>query len=116
MSHAWALLDRPMEIPLASRVKITGYGLPHQQLQIVLGDDSLRRKVYEANSSFLAVVPKDRGEHPAMYSVDAEDGYYIIRDASGAQFVHETPLAGADGVARITKILDTLLFTTIFCL
>lgn len=106
VDHAWARLDQSMAIAPASRVKITSFGLDDQALIVTVDSDELRQAIGESNSAFLQLADASNKAGTAQYRVDTRDGRYIITDASGAQVVEEKPTAGAEGAAKVAKLLE----------
>lgn len=108
VDHAWAKLDAPTAIVLASRAKILSYRIDSQHLRIALGDDLLQQSISASSSNFLEVISPEETNSVATYYVLPEDGRYVIRDASGEQVVNEMPAADAAGADQIKRMLEHL--------
>ncbi len=108
VDHAWAKLDRLVEVTPSCRVKVTALGWDSAPLG-VRSDDALLRQALATltnaiHAPFLVALDESQAE-AAVFRVHVDRGCYVVTDAHGTPLWGARPPASAEGAARVAAAL-----------
>ncbi len=109
LDHAWARLDGPAPVEIASRARILSFGYGAQTLPIACTEPTLLAAMSHAAAGspphFLQLVDSQAGQGAALF-VGLEDGCYVAREPAGNLALRVDLPADENGASAAVRALE----------